>query len=1093
MRLEKVRFKLLTFVAFLFCMGFSVPIKTIAQTNSSGIPVSGIVLDQNRETVIGANVIVKGTDIGAVTDVNGSYSIQVPNENAILQISYLGYKTQEIRVGNQRKIDVTLMEDSQLLSEVVVVGYGTMKRSDLTGAVTSVRSEAIQQSLPTSIDQVLQGRASGVQVQQNSGMPGASTSVRIRGISSLNAPTDPIYVIDGVVINGGPSNNDIASNPLNSINPADIVSMDILKDASATAIYGSRAANGVIMITTRRGQKGEAIVNYNGYAGWQQIPTKLDLLNLRQYAENRNVLSDHNLATASNYFVRPDLLGEGTDWQKELFSTAFRQNHQISISGGGDASTYSLGAGYSNTDGIATGSGFKRLNLSGNFDAQAKKWLKAGVNFAFSNTFQTLTTSDQDLIQKALRTTPDVAVRNADGSFAGSDDPNAAYMPPNPIAMSLLIDNRNETYGIRANTFAEITPGGAITGLKFRSELSFDYNTSNGYRFVPTWRLSQSQFNNENEGKITKQYNKFWNWANTLTYDRTFGTAHKLTIMLGQEASNSYWSYLMGWRKNYPTNEATDLTLGDGVTPGNSSNDGYTGVLPMAGFFGRFFYSYADRYLLTATVRRDGSSNFAPGHQWGTFPSAALAWRVSEEDFLKDNNTIDNLKLRLGWGKVGNQNIPDHYSYLMRYSVLGSGLYADNMYNENVTWETTTSLNAGFDLSMLKNKIELIFDVYNKKTDNLLMYLYYPDYLTYGRSLAWGNVGSLQNKGIEITLNTLNAQTKDFTWRSNLTFSLNRNKVLNMGTNETNQILGRVDDNSWGVTAQTVINRTTAGQPIGQFYGYQIIGRFEKATDFYCKNDKGEIIRTPVTTLSDGSMLSINENAGVWIGDYIYKDQPTDPVYDAAGNIIGYKPDGVINEKDRIFIGNPEPKFTYGFNNTFAYKNVDMTIMLTGVYGNDVVNYARRFMQNPRRNISNLFTSALDYAKLGLINPDGPNDFRNVQIIGGDPLSPRMPLSTTSSDYNFLFSDRFVEDGSYLRIQNISLGYTFPKRWMRSIGISSVKIYANVQNLYTFTKYKGYDPEIGVSYGYQNSLLTGVDNGRYPSPRIYTFGLNVSF
>ena len=1047
----------------LLCLFLLFPMILPAQT----ISVSGVVTDETGETLPGVSISIQGTNQGTVSDIDGNYTIDVSSTGRLL-FSYVGYVPQTINVGGRTVINVVMKEDSKLLEEVVVIGYGTMKKTDLTGAVSSVKSEAIQKSIPTSIDQVLQGRAAGVQVQQNSGMPGATTSIRIRGISSLNASTDPIYVIDGVVIEGG-SSGGVATNPLNSINPSDIVSMDILKDASAAAIYGSRAGNGVIIITTKRGQKGEAIVNYNGYVGWQQIQKQLDVLNLREYAAHRYVLAENGMINYNNYFVRPDLLDDGTNWQDELFNTAFMQNHQISIAGGNDLSTYNLGGGYSNQDGIATGSGFKRLNLSGNFDAQAKKWLKTGVNFAFSNTFQQLTVSDQSLVQVALRTTPDVPVRNADGSFAASDE---QFMPTNPMAMAMLIDNNNESYGIRANTYAEITPDGAVKGLKFRSELSFNYNTSNGYRFQPTYRLSQSQFSDMNEGRFTKQYNKFWGWANTLTYDRTVNDVHRLTLMLGEEAQNSTWSYLMGLRNGYPTNGSTDLTLGDATT---AANDGYSGSSPFIGIFGRVFYSYADRYLLTATVRRDGSSNFAPGHQWGTFPSAALAWRVSEENFLKDNTLVNNLKLRLGWGKVGNQNIPDHFSYLMRYGVQttpwGAGLYADNMYNESVTWETTTSTNVGFDLSILRNRIELVFDWYNKKTEDLLMYLYVPDYLLYERNLAWGNVGSLENKGIEITLNTLNVNAKDFNWRSNLNFSLNRNKVLDMGTG--NQILGRVDDNSWGMTGQTVINRTVQGQPIGQFYGYEVIGRFEKATDFYFVNENGEIVRTPV--MSD---LPINETSGVWVGDYIYKDQNND---------------GVIDEQYRTYIGNPEPKFTYGIGNTFSYKNIDLTVQLTGVYGNDIVNYSRRYMENPRRNISNLFVSALDYARLDLIDPNGPNDYRNVQIVGGAGHSPRLPLSTATSDYDFAFSDRFIEDGSYLRIQNVSLGYTFPKQWTQKIGISNLKIYANLQNLYTFTKYKGFDPEIGVSYGYQGSLLTGVDNGRYPSPRIYTFGLNASF
>jgi TonB-linked SusC/RagA family outer membrane protein len=1035
---------------------------------SQNVTVSGTVKDKSGEGLIGVTVAVPGTTTGTATNVDGQYTISVP-ANGKLSFSFIGYVTQTVDVNGRSAINITLADDEILLEEVVVVGYGTMRRSDLTGSVASVKSEAIQKSVPTSLDQVLQGRAAGVQVQQNSGMPGATTSIRIRGISSLNASTDPIYVIDGVVIEGG-SGNGINTNPLISINPADIVSMDILKDASATAIYGSRAANGVIMITTRRGQKGEAAVNYNGYVGWQQIPKKLDVLNLREYAEHRNVLAENNMINYNNNFVRPDLLGEGTDWQEELFNTAMMHSHNVTISGGNDITTYSLGAGLSNQDGIATGSGFKRMSLSGNFDAQAKKWLKTGVNFAFSNTFQKLTVSDQSLVQVALRTTPDVPVRNADGSFAASDE---QFMPTNPMAMALLIDNNNETYGIRGNSYADITPGGVLTGLKLRSELSFNYSTSNGYRFQPTYRLSQTQFNETNEGRFTKQYNKYWSWANTLTYDRTFGDVHKLTAMAGEEFQNSLWSYLMGLVNGYPTNGSTDLTLGDATT---AAADGYSGKSPFIGVFGRVFYSYADKYLFTGTLRRDGSSNFAPGHQWGTFPSAAFAWRISEESFLKDDPTVSNAKLRLGWGIVGNQNIPDHFAYLMRYGTVttpwGTGLRPNNISNELVKWESTTSINIGLDFSLLKNRIDVVLDWYNKKTDDLLMILPLPEYVSAGRSNPWGNYGSLQNTGFEITVNTTNIENRDFNWRTNLNFSLNRNKVLDIG-NELGEFVGRVDDNAWGMTGQTVINRTVEGQPIGQFYGYQVIGRFEKATDFYYVNENGETVRTPV--ISD---LPIDENSGVWIGDYIYRDQNSD---------------GKIDEKDRVFIGNPEPKFTYGIGNTFTYKNIDLSIQLTGVYGNDVVNYTRRYMENPRRNISNLFTSALDYARLDLIDPNGPNDYRNVKIVGGDPHSPRMPLSTATSDHDFAFSDRFVEDGSYLRIQNVSLGYTLPKLWVRKIGLTGIKVYANLQNLYTFSKYRGFDPEIGISYGYQGTLLTGVDNGRYPSPRIYTFGLNVSF
>ncbi|MCE5330666.1 MAG: TonB-dependent receptor [Bacteroidales bacterium] len=1065
-------------IIFLFFL-FLVPAWAIAQT----VTVRGTIKDTQGETLLGVNVLEVGTTNGTITNFEGRYEIKVASNSSLI-FTYIGYKSKTIQVKGQKQIDVVLESNVLGLEEVVVVGYGSMKRSDLTGSLVSVSSDAVSKSVSTSIDQVLQGRAAGVQVQQNSGMPGASTSIRIRGINSLSASSEPIYVIDGVIIEGGAtSSGNTNTNALASINPADIVSMDILKDASATAIYGSRGSNGVIIITTKRGQKGEATINYNGYVGWQQIPTKLDVLDLQQYATHRNNLADLGLISYNNNFVRPDLLGKGTDWQDELFNTALMHNHNLSISGGNEKSTYNLGAGYSNQDGIAAGSGFKRLNLSGSFDSQVKSYLKAGMNFAFSNTYQKLTVSDQSLVITAIKTTPDVPVRNPDGSFAASDE---QYMPTNPMAMAMLIDNRNEVAGIRANTYAELAPKG-IKGLTFRTELSFDYKFINTYRFQPTYHLSETQFRDDNEGTFSKQYNKFWSWRNILTYDRTFGV-HKITAMYGHELQKSSWEYLSGTRNGYSTNGATDLALGDATT---AANNGYTGASALLSDFGRIFYSYADKYLLTSTLRYDRSSKFAPGKRDGWFPSAALAWRVSSEDFMKDISVINNLKLRLGWGLVGNQNIPDNYAWLATYTTAttnwGTGLIAANTPNEDLTWESTNSSNIGFDLGLFKNRIELIVDAYYKKTNNLLLQASLPAYVgTSGQgasSSPWVNLGSLENKGIELTLNTVNIDRKKFEWRSNFVFTLNRNKVLSINT-QTGEDVRSIDNSSWGATGSTIINRTIVGQPIGQFYGYQIIGRFEKATDFYYKDKEGNIKPVPVM-----NGLSIDEQNGLWIGDYIYKDQLT---VDTNGDGVPDAGDGVINEKDRTFIGNPEPKFTYGIGNTFTYGNIDLTIFLTGSYGNDVVNYARRYMGNPRRNISNLFEYAIRYAKTDLIDPNGPNDYRNVYIVGGDWNMCRLPQSTATSDYDFAFSDRFIEDGSYFRIQNISLGYTFPKRWVTKAGISNLKIYGNLQNVYTFTKYTGFDPEVGVSYSSGNQL-NGVDNGRYPSPRIYTVGVNVSF
>jgi len=1054
----------------LMCLLLFIPLSAVAQN----LTVTGVVTDETGEALMGVNIRVEGTTNGASTDIDGKYSISVARD-AKMTFSYIGFTPQTVEVKGRARIDVVLQEDNKLLGEVVVVGYGTMKKSDLTGAVTSVGSDAVAKSVPTSLDQVLQGRAAGVQVQQNSGMPGASTTIKIRGVSSLNASTEPIYVIDGVIIEGGStSSSNTNTSALATINPADIVSMDILKDASATAIYGSRASNGVIIITTKRGQKGESSVNYNGYVGWQQIPAKLEVLNLRQYAEHRNTLADLGLINWNNNYVRPELLGDGTDWQSELFNTAVMHSHNVSISGGNERQTYNIGAGYLNQDGIAAGSGFSRLNLTGVFDSQVKDWLKAGINFAFAQTQQKLTVSDQSLVNVALRTSPDVPVRNADGSFAASDE---MYMPTNPMAMAMLIENESELANIRATTYAEIAPAALVEGLSYRTELSFSYDFNNTDRFQPTYHLSETQFNETNQRDETKSYGKFWSWRNILTYNRVFNV-HAINAMLGQEMQKSSWDGLSAARNGFIVNSGLPaINLGDNTT---ATNGGYLGSSAISSFFGRLFYSYSDKYLLTTTLRRDGSSKFAAANRWGWFPSAALAWRVSEEEFLKSVPNVNNLKLRLGWGLVGNQNIPDNYAWLTTYTTSATawgltGLLASNTPNENLKWESTQSSNIGIDLALFKNRVEFIVDLYYKKTDNLLLLASLPAYTgTSGQgssSRPWVNLGSLENKGLELTLNTVNITKKDLEWRSNFVFSLNRNKMLAINT-QTGEEVRSIDDSGYGATGSTVINRTVVGQPIGQFYGYQVIGRFEKATDFYYKDASGEVQRVPV--MSD---LAIDEQNGVWIGDLIYKDQNSD---------------GVIDQKDRVFIGNPEPKFTYGISNTLTYKNIDLTVLFDGSYGNDVVNYSRRYLENPRRNISNLYVKALDYAHLGLIDPNGPNDYRNVKVVSGDPHMPRLPQSTATSDYDFAFSDRYIEDGSYIRLHNISLGYTLPRSLTQKAGVSNLKVYANLQNILTFTKYSGFDPEIGASYSAGNQL-NGVDNGRYPSPRIYTVGINVTF
>lgn len=1040
----------------------SFPLNALAQK----ITVSGTITDGYGDTLIGVTVMEEGTANGTISEVDGSYQLSVSSQ-ARLNFSYIGYKTQSIEVKGQQKIDVTMREDSEVLSEVVVVGYGQMKRSDLTGAITSVSADAISKSVPTSIDQVLQGRAAGVQVTQNTGLPGGSTSIRIRGINSLNASNEPIFVIDGVVIDGETSSS--SENALASINPADVVSMDILKDASATAIYGSRGANGVIIITTKRGQEGTARISYDGYVGFQAMPKKLHLLNLQEYAYHKNERCEIMGYPMDDSFVRPDLLGEGTDWQDELFGNALNTSHNLSISGGNAKTLYAIGAGYLNQEGIAVGSGFERFSLRGSVDAEVKSWLKSGVNFSIVNSKQDITVSDDDIIYTALTQTPNVAAKNIDGSYGGPETDE--FVQTNPLGLAQLKENRNEKLSARSNVYLDFI---FHKTLDLKTEFSSDFGITNAYRFTPSYSFGAIE-NTVRESTRSKSFSKYWVWRNILTYNNTFAEKHNVNAMYGYEMQKSSWEYLSGFRKGFITNNAHNLDAGDSSTATNAGSGEGNSLISN---FGRLFYSYEDKYLLTTTLRYDGSSKFAEGNRWGWFPSVALAWRISGEEFMKNVNSIDNLKMRLGWGKVGNQNIPN-YGYTSTMASVatpwGTGLLSGNTANPDLQWETTSSYNVGFDAGFLNSRISVVFDAYYKKTDNLLLELPLPAYVgTVGQGSTtppWVNIGSLENKGIEVALNTVNVETRDFRWTSNFVYSMNRNKVVELSTESST-----LDVTLTKGSETSIITRTAVGQPIGQFFGYKVIGRFETAEDFYYKDENGNIKETP---RPEGQPISQN---GVWVGDYIFEDR---------------NGDGKINDADRTYIGNPEPKFTFGIGNTFSYKNWDLSINLSGSYGNDVYNWIRRWTDDPRQS-HNLNYRATQFARLEYIDPTLPsgsdrgqlNNIRNIKIAAGsDPSMPR--LSSADANDNYRVSDRFVEDGSYLRIQNISLSYTFPQKWVKKIMLENLRLYTNLQNVYTFTKYKGYDPEIGSMD--QNALLTGIDNARYPSPKIYTIGLNVTF
>lgn len=1020
-------------------------------------PVTGVVTSQSDgEPMIGVSIKIKGTNTGTITDFDGNYSIKASDGQTLI-FSYIGYKEVEVTV-NKKVMNITLKEDSKQLDEVVVVGYGTMKRSDLTGSVVSVSGDELKKTVVTSLDQALQGRAAGVQVTQNSGAPGGGISVAIRGINSLNG-NEPLYIVDGVAIMGDSKSNTSA---LSSINPSDIVSMEILKDASATAIYGSRASNGVVLITTRQGKAGKTKVSYEGYFALQQLPKKLNTLSLPEYAVYQNLRAETIGFGAREEFKDPSLLGPGTDWQNEIFRTAPMHNHQVNITGGSDNMKYSLSGGYLNQEGIVFGSDFERFSLRINLDNNINKWLTAGLRASVARIEQTNRVDGTGAISNALNQLPEVPARNPDGSFGMQSENMYGTYFQNPL--SSLVENENYTRGtqVYVNFFADVK---LWKGLTFRAEYATNYNYDNSYQFTPSY--DYEYFKQQSSSRRSASNGSNWTLKTYFTYDTNLGK-HNLSAMAGHEAQENKYESLSGSRTNFLFNSVHELDAGDATTAKAGSSRGSSAI---ESYFGRFNYNYGDRYFLTATLRADGSSSFARESRWGWFPSMALAWKINNEAFLKNVECINSLKLRLGWGVVGNQWAGSYaYGVTMASaaSIWGNGFYASNYPNRALQWEETNSYNIGIDLTLFNNRIEFIADAYYKKTNNLLMQASLPDYVSSLISAPWVNAGAMTNKGVEFTLNTHNIQTRDFSWSSGITLSINRNEVTKLYA-ESSAISGIHDSET--------LTYTIVGKPVSQFYGYNVIGIFNEESDFYKKGSDGNFL---LDESGNPMLVAIPKDqaigkSGIWVGDYIYEDRNND---------------GVIDEKDRTFLGNPAPKFTFGFNNSFSYKGVDLNIFLNGSVGNKAINLIRRTFTNPMRN-SNLLKEATNIALIAMRDPNvGDDVLSNVYISNADQAQVQR-VTTSSANDNNRISNRFVEDASYLRVKNISLGYTFPQKWMQRLQIDNLRLYVNIQNLWTITNYKGYDPEIGaLNY---NVLLRGIDDARYPSQRIYTFGLNFNF
>ncbi|MDR1973885.1 MAG: TonB-dependent receptor [Bacteroidales bacterium] len=1039
---------------------------------------------QDGSPMVGATVKVKGTSSGTVTDVDGYYKLQLTGGSDLIEVSSVGFKTREIQLQpGQTDLNISLGSGNEMLGEIVVVGYGTMKKSDLTGAVGGISGDQLRENPTVNLDQGLQGRIAGVQVQANSGQPGAATSVRIRGVNSITGNNEPLYVIDGIPMSGqgtstvsmewmGGSGGQNVANPLAAIAPSDIASIVVLKDASAAAIYGSAGANGVIIVTTKRGQKGGLRISYDGSVALQVRPGKLSIMDLQQFGEYQKSLYDEGfLPNIENAFRDPSILGKGTDWQDEVTKNAWMHNHAFSASGGTEKTQYSLSLGYTNQDGIMLNTNFERYTARVSVDNEFNRWVKVGGTLSYARTDENIVNNDgiYGLVMNSSLMSPAVPVYDFDGNYAGPNTTSGSSVY-NPVAMTKDIINNFIRDRLMGNVYGQLNLGKYVT---FRTEFGMDMNHNKNLNFIPSYKYGQ--LNNTNIRIMQQEDNSlFWNWQNYITYNQSFGK-HNVTIMVGSETKRSSWNGTQIVKEQLTSNDIHVVTS-DGEF---KSNNGWKDASSNVSFFGRANYNYDDRYLLTATMRGDASSRFGSNNKWGYFPSAAAAWRISQETFMEGSkNWLSNLKLRLGYGWNGNDDIGTYlYGSTLRSfpTWLGTGYRLANTPNPDLKWETAIQYNAGLDFGLFNQRVDLTVDVYYKTTKDLLLRPSISPVLGgtdvendnhwYDISPSMMNVGKVENKGIDIALSTHNVAGKDFNWYSNIVVSVNRNKVLALDANNT-PIYGSLQQMTFGGWFKTA-SVITVGQPIGVFYGYVTDGLYKDADD--------------LQNSAKPTGIGIHRTTGAWIGDVKFKDL-------SGPNGV---PDGVIDEYDQTIIGDPNPDFTFGFNNTFIYKGWELNIGLTGAVGGEILNYTRVKTEGLTSIWDNQNVSVLDRAQLGYLDGDNTNvsNVDNSYIMNPEATIPR--FSGNDLNGNNRMSDRWIEDGSYLRIQNISLGYNFPKEWLKKAYITSLKLYFNAQNVWTFSKYSGLDPEIG-SYK-QNALYTNIDLGRYPTPRTFTLGVNISF
>ncbi len=987
---------------------------------SQDITVSGVVSDETGAPLPGASVVVSGTTNGTQSDFDGNYTLSNVTSNATLTFSYIGYKAQQVSVNGQTTINIILEEDLQALDEVVVVAYGSQSRAAVTGAISSVGSKEISALPVATADQALQGRAAGVTVT-NSGSPGAAPVVRIRGVGSPNGG-NPLYVIDGVISTG-----------LGSINPNDIESINVLKDAATSAAYGSQAANGVIVVTTKQGKSGRTEFSFNTYTGVQFVTQRFDVLNTEQYL----TFIEDAFGTVPSTPLSSS--GINTNWQDEIFQTGLMQNYDVSMASGNDKSNYRASIGTLKQEGTIIETGFNRYNirLNSNFDVTDKIKVGQTLAVALSDQKPEASTGGRSLLEHAIKLAPYLPVYNPDnpGGFQGPTSALDGQDAENPVRIQKNGSRLNRATSIFGSVFGEYE---ILTGLKFRSQFGLEYNHNSTDNFIPSYNDDSNGQSTHSQpfAAITKNRSIFrrFLYTNSLNYNFTVGEGHNFDVLALIEKNEAFFEQLNTSSQNGVTNEIQQHGPDQVVATSNED------AIDKIGYLGRLNYSFNDKYLISASIRRDGSSVFGPNTKWGTFPSVSAGWNIAKENFMSETD-LNTLKLRGSWGVTGFDGIPNYrYSttlnpnwiYIINGTAVG-GTSPAGIPNPDVAWEEREMLNIGVDLGLFDNKFTGAIEYYNNKSNELLINVPYAGSLGNLALTVPSNVGDAEVKGFEVSLG-YNDYEGDFTWSANLNLSTAKTEVLNKGSEGITQIT---------TFESSIVNGLKVGDPIYAFYGYKTNGLYQSQEEV------------------DDALYTNNANAGIGPGDIRYVDQ---------------NEDGQINDDDRVIIGQPTPEITYGLNLDANYKNWDFNAFINGAAGHDIYNTNIYDLEGMPRTFN---------AGVGVLNRWTP---ANTNTTIPRPFTGNNGINTASSD-------RYIEDGAYTRLKNVTIGYTIGQDTKLSEYFSKLRLYISGQNLLTLTDYSGLDPEIGIAttVGAGNSSAYGIDYGNYPQPKSVIVGLQVTF